>query len=145
VTFTDDLKRTLAFAREETVRLQNAAVRPEHLALGICRSPSPIVRAALKSVDREALAADLERLAGPSVPTAMHARDLPYAQAAKQAIEAAMRAARIMNQRELESAHLLLGLLDLESASPSAVLRAHGVSASDIRRALLALPPEGAA
>ncbi len=133
--FAEELKQTLMLARDEAHRLRHGMVRPEHLALGALRSPSPAVASVLQGVDRVEIVAELERRAGPGGAGTQDRFDLPYGEIAKSAIEYAMREARAHGEAFVGSAHLLIGLLQLDGL-PREVLQGSGCGVEQARAAL---------
>jgi ATP-dependent Clp protease ATP-binding subunit ClpC len=133
--FAEELKQSLMLARDEAHRLRHGSVRPEHLALGALRSPSPAVASVLHGVDRAEVIVELERRAGPGGAGTQNRFDLPYGEIAKTAIEYAMREARAHGEAFVGSAHLLIGLLQLEGL-PREVLVEHGCGVEEARAAL---------
>ncbi len=112
MTYTNQLYKTLQYSREEAVRLESAAIMPEHLLLGICRFGSSYATELLNraGVDISRLKLEIEQNLGKAdvIPT------------------------EIKYSREAER---VLRILDLET-------RAYKSAAADIQHLLMALTKE---
>ena len=131
--FTEDVRRTLATAREEAQRLRHAYVGTEHIALSVLRITSGTAAAVVAAIDRAAVKAKIERLAGPGQSTGGQSVDLPYTSRAKRVLELAMREALEMGHEEVDVEHLLLGLLREEKGIGAQALRAAGLELEPAR------------
>jgi ATP-dependent Clp protease ATP-binding subunit ClpC len=125
--FTEDVRRALATAREEAQRLRHAYVGTEHLALGVLRTASGTAAVAIATVDRDAVTAEIERLAGPGQSTSGQGVDLPYTSRGKRVLELAMREALELGHDEVDVEHLLLGLLREDKGIGAQALRSAGL------------------
>ncbi len=110
--FTDRVRKVLALAREEAIRLQHDYVGTEHILLGLIREGEGVAAAVLSN-----LAADLDelhRLVEENVrrgKSASNIPELPYTSRAKKVLEYGMAEARDLNHSYVGTEHLLLGLL----------------------------------
>ena len=145
--FTDRVRKVLAMAREEAVRLQHDYVGTEHILLGLIREGDGVAAAVLRS-----LAADLDellRLVEENVrpgKASASIGELPYTTRAKKVLEYAMAEARELNHSYVGTEHLLLGLLREEKGLAAKVLGELGIGLEEARAEMLKLlGSEGAA
>ncbi|MDX1578839.1 MAG: Clp protease N-terminal domain-containing protein, partial [Gemmatimonadota bacterium] len=147
--FTDRVRKVLAMAREEAIRLQHDYVGTEHILLGLIREGEGVAAAVLSN-----LAADLDelnRLVEENVREGKSAStigELPYTSRAKKVLEYAMAEARELNHSYVGTEHLLLGLLREEKGLASKVLGELGIGLDEARAETLKLlgtdmPAEG--
>ncbi len=138
--FTDRVRKVLAMAREEAIRLQHDYVGTEHILLGLIREGEGVAATVLKN-----LATDLEELhhlveenvrRGKSSATV---GELPYTSRAKKVLEYAMAEARDLNHSYVGTEHLLLGLLREEKGLAAKVLGELGIGLDDARSETLKL------
>ncbi len=124
--FTDRVRKVLAMAREEAIRLQHDYVGTEHILLGLIREGEGVAAAVLAN-----LAADLDelgRLVEDNVRRGKSAStlgELPYTSRAKKVLEFAMAEARELNHSYVGTEHLLLGLLRIGERSIAAAYGWH--------------------
>ena len=145
--FTDRVRKVLAMAREEAVRLQHDYVGTEHILLGLIREGDGVAAEVLRS-----LAADLDellRLVEENVrpgKASASIGELPYTTRAKKVLEYAMAEARELNHSYVGTEHLLLGLLREEKGLAAKVLGELGIGLEEARSEMLKLlGSEGAA
>ncbi len=119
--FTDRVRKTLQYAREEAVRLHHPYVGVEHIVLGLLREGEGVAAAVMREcqVQPDALRARIEERfkAGEAAKSA--GADLPYTSHGKHALERAMAEARALGYPYVGTEHLLLGVL----AAPGPVPR----------------------
>ncbi|HEX8829789.1 MAG TPA: ATP-dependent Clp protease ATP-binding subunit, partial [Longimicrobium sp.] len=138
--FTDRVRKVLAMAREEAIRLQHDYVGTEHILLGLIREGEGVAAAVLNN-----LAVDLEQVQEKVVESVRRGKatialgELPYTSRAKKVLEFAMAEARELNHSYVGTEHLLLGLLREEKGIAAEVLGQLGVSLEDARRETLKL------
>ena len=152
--FTDRVRKVLAMAREEAIRLQHDYVGTEHILLGLIREGEGVAAAVLTnlSVDLEQVQERVEESVRRGKAT-IALGELPYTSRAKKVLEFAMAEARELNHSYVGTEHLLLGLLREEKGIAAEVLGQLGVSLEDARRETLKLlgsepnvaPPSGSA
>jgi ATP-dependent Clp protease ATP-binding subunit ClpC len=138
--FTDRVRKVLAMAREEAIRLQHDYVGTEHVLLGLIREGEGVAAAVLTN-----LAADLDEIQrlveqhvrkGKSTATI---GELPYTSRAKKVLEYAMAEARELNHSYVGTEHLLLGLLREEKGLAAKVLGELGIGLEEARSETLKL------
>ena len=110
--FTDRVRKVLAMAREEAIRLQHDYVGTEHILLGLIREGEGVAAAVLTnlSVDLEQVQEQIEESVRRGKAT-IALGELPYTSRAKKVLEFAMAEARELNHSYVGTEHLLLGLL----------------------------------
>ena len=132
--FTDRVRKVLALAREEAIRLQHDYVGTEHILLGLIREGEGVAAAVLSN-----LAADLDelhRLVEENVrrgKSASNIPELPYTSRAKKVLEYAMAEARDLHHSYVGTEHLLLGLLREEKGLAAKVLGELGITLEEAR------------
>jgi ATP-dependent Clp protease ATP-binding subunit ClpC len=138
--FTDRVRKVLAMAREEAVRLQHDYVGTEHILLGLIREGDGVAAEVLRN-----LAADLDdllRLVEDNIRPGKSSTpigELPYTTRAKKVLEYAMAEARELNHSYVGTEHLLLGLLREEKGLAAKVLGQLGIGLDEARAEMLKL------
>ena len=138
--FTDRVRKVLAMAREEAVRLQHDYVGTEHILLGLIREGDGVAAEVLRN-----LAADLDdllRLVEDNIRPGKSSTpigELPYTTRAKKVLEYAMAEARELNHSYVGTEHLLLGLLREEKGLAAKVLGQLGIGIEEARAEMLKL------
>src|SRR5688572_389723 len=138
--FTDRVRKVLAMAREEAIRLQHDYVGTEHLLLGLIREGEGVAAAVLTNlnVDLEQIHERVEESVRKGKAT-IALGELPYTSRAKKVLEFAMAEARELNHSYVGTEHLLLGLLREEKGIAAQVLNSLGVSLEEARAETLKL------
>jgi ATP-dependent Clp protease ATP-binding subunit ClpC len=138
--FTDRVRKVLAMAREEAIRLQHDYVGTEHILLGLIREGEGVAAAVLMNlnVDLEQIHERIEEAVRKGKAT-IALGELPYTSRAKKVLEYAMAEARELNHSYVGTEHLLLGLLREEKGIAAQVLNALGVTLEDARAETLKL------
>ncbi len=132
--FTDRVRKVLAMAREEAIRLQHDYVGTEHILLGLIREGEGVAAAVLTnlSVDLEQIHESVEASVRKGKAT-IALGELPYTSRAKKVLEFAMAEARDFNHSYVGTEHLLLGLLREEKGIAAQVLNSLGVTLEEAR------------
>jgi ATP-dependent Clp protease ATP-binding subunit ClpC len=132
--FTDRVRKVLAMAREEAIRLQHDYVGTEHILLGLIREGEGVAAAVLTnlSVDLGQIHERVEESVRKGKAT-IALGELPYTSRAKKVLEFAMAEAREFNHSYVGTEHLLLGLLREEKGIAAQVLNSLGVSLEEAR------------
>ncbi|MBI4409791.1 MAG: ATP-dependent Clp protease ATP-binding subunit [Gemmatimonadetes bacterium] len=138
--FTDRVRKVLAMAREEAIRLQHDYVGTEHILLGLIREGEGVAAAVLMNlnVDLEQIHERVEESVRKGKAT-IALGELPYTSRAKKVLEYAMAEARELNHSYVGTEHLLLGLLREEKGIAAQVLNSLGVSLEEARAETLKL------
>ena len=132
--FTDRVRKVLAMARDEAIRLQHDYVGTEHILLGLIREGEGVAAAVLTN-----LSADLDQVHERIEESVKQGKatialgELPYTSRAKKVLEFAMAEARELNHSYVGTEHLLLGLLKEEKGIAAQVLNSLGISLEDAR------------
>jgi ATP-dependent Clp protease ATP-binding subunit ClpC len=132
--FTDRVRKVLAMARDEAIRLQHDYVGTEHILLGLIREGEGVAAAVLTN-----LSADLDQINERIEESVKKGKatialgELPYTSRAKKVLEFAMAEARELNHSYVGTEHLLLGLLREEKGIAAQVLNSLGISLEDAR------------
>ena len=140
--FRDDVRRALAFARQEANQLGHDYVGTEHMLLGLLRLPES---RAMELV--EALGATGDELRQRVEDSVRRGRgspglgELPYTNRAKKVLEYAMKSARDLGDRHIDAEHLLLGLLGEEKGIGAQILKASGVTLERVHAVLKGADP----
>ncbi len=132
--FTDRVRKVLAMAREEAIRLQHDYVGTEHILLGLIREGEGVAAAVLMklTVDLDAIHEEVEESVRKGKAT-IALGELPYTSRAKKVLEYAMAEAREMSHSYVGTEHLLLGLLREEKGIAAQVLNSLGVTLEEAR------------
>jgi DNA-binding transcriptional regulator YhcF (GntR family) len=138
--FTDRVRKVLAMAREEAVRLQHDYVGTEHILLGLIREGEGVAAAALTNlnIELERIHERIEELLRKGKAT-IALGELPYTSRAKKVLEYAMAEARELKHAYVGTEHLLLGLLREEKGIAAQVLMSFGLTLEDARAEVLRL------
>jgi ATP-dependent Clp protease ATP-binding subunit ClpA len=138
--FTDRVRKVLAMAREETIRLEHDYIGTEHILLGLIREGAGMAVAVLTnlSVDPEQVQQMVENSVRPGKPR-YGLGELPYNRGAMKVLEFAMAEARELNHDYVGTEHLLLGLLREERGVAGDVLTRLGTSLDEARQETLRL------
>jgi ATP-dependent Clp protease ATP-binding subunit ClpC len=132
--FTDRVRKVLAMAREEAIRLQHDYVGTEHILLGLIREGEGVAAAVLTNlnVDLDQIHERVEESVRKGKAT-IALGELPYTSRAKKVLEFAMSEAREFNHSYVGTEHLLLGLLREEKGIAAQVLNSLGVTLDEAR------------
>jgi len=132
--FTDRVRKVLAMAREEAIRLQHDYVGTEHILLGLIREGEGVAAAVLMklTVELDAIHEEVEESVRKGKAT-IALGELPYTSRAKKVLEYAMAEAREMSHSYVGTEHLLLGLLREEKGIAAQVLNSLGVTLEEAR------------
>src|SRR5512146_301918 len=138
--FTDRVRKVLAMAREEAIRLRHDYVGTEHILLGLIREGEGMAATVLMNlnVDLEQIHERIEESVRKGKAT-IALGELPYTSRAKKVREYAMAEARELNHSYVGTEHLLLGLLREEKGIAAQVLNSLGVSLEEARAETLKL------
>src|SRR5918992_2949705 len=126
--FTDRVRKVLAMAREEAIRLQHDYVGTEHILLGLIREGEGVAAAVLMNlnVDLEQIHERVEESVRKGKAT-IALGELPYTSRAKKVLEFAMAEARDLHHSYVGTEHVLLGLLREEKGIGAQVLMGAGL------------------
>jgi ATP-dependent Clp protease ATP-binding subunit ClpA len=131
--FTDRLRKVLALAREEAIRLQHDSVGTEHLLLALIREGESVAATVLDN-----LGIDLEQVQEMVYESVRRGKntsltELPLTSQAKSVLDFASIEARELNYSYVGTDHLLPALLREESGLAAEVLGRIGVTLEAVR------------
>ncbi|WP_049806935.1 Clp protease N-terminal domain-containing protein [Pseudofrankia inefficax] len=145
--FTDEARRSIICAQEESKALGHDRIGTEHLLLGLFHDDVGGAAVTLQSFGvtldaaRDAVVALVGRGDGPS-----HGH-IPFTPRAKRVLERSLRAALKLDHSYIGSEHLLLGLLDEGEGAAADLFAGLAIDPREARRrarsALAAAPPPG--
>ena len=136
--FTERVRKVLAMARQEAIRLQHDYVGTEHILLGLVREGEGVAAHVLSNlgVDVEKLHERVEGAVRKGKAT-IALGELPYTSPAKKVLEFAMAEARELNHSYVGTEHLLLGLLREKKGIAAQVLNALDATIEEAREQTL--------
>jgi hypothetical protein len=133
--FTDRVRKSLMFAREEAFRLHHEYVGTEHILLGLLLEGAGVASAVLSNLkaDPETIRQKVLEIvkAGQSGGPAI--LDLPYTSRAKRVLELSMSEARELGHSYVGTEHVLLGLIREEKGIAAQVLAGLGITGERAR------------
>ena len=137
--FTERVRKVLAMARTEAVRLHHEYVGTEHILLGVIREGEGVAATMLQNlnVDLDELERVVEQTVKKGNLNQATGPDLPYTSRAKKVLELAMAAAAEVNHSYVGTEHLLLGLLREQKGIAAQVLGDAGVTVESARNEML--------
>jgi len=138
--FTETARRALFFARYETTELGGDALEPEHLLLGLLRTDrGPLPRVfALANVSYRQVRAEIQSHGGERQQVAQSV-EIPFSGQTKRILQYTENEANRANHKQIDTGHLLLGLLREERSFAAEMLNRHGISLTQVRE-LIATP-----
>ena len=143
--FTEDLRKVLATAREEAIQLRHEYVGTEHILLAYT---TPAESAAAQLLQRagarpDEVRATIQQAIRPGLGATGTHQDLPYTSRAKKILELAMSETRERKHNYVGIENLLLGVIREEKGIAAQVLAQHGVTADAVRAQTPERPPPG--
>jgi ATP-dependent Clp protease ATP-binding subunit ClpC len=148
--FTERVRKVLAMAREEAIRLQHEYLGTEHMLLGLIREGEGVAAAVLQNlgVDLDNVTQRIEETVKKGKAAQATGPDLPFTSRAKKVLELAMAEARDLNHSYVGTEHLLLGLIRERTGIAAQVLTDAGATLDAVREETLRLlgtemPPPG--
>ena len=137
--FTENLRRVLACAKDESVRLHHEYVGTEHMLIGLTRIEECLGVHMLRnlSVDLVTLRRTIDQIVKTGKSRATDGVDLPYTSRSKKVLELSMTEAREQRHQYVGTEHLILGLLREEKGIAAQVLVSLGVTLDAARREML--------
>jgi len=132
--FTQRTRRVLKFANDTAKRLNHTYIGPEHILVGLVREEDGVAGAVLLRLGATPtrVVRLVERQSG--VGRAQAQPMLELAPRAKQILEFAVEEAKARHDKNIDTEHLLLGLLRQNDGPAIDVLRELGLAPDDIRR-----------
>ena len=133
--YTERARRALFFARYELSHLGGRTITTEHILLALLREPNGLVGRIFEAwnIPLPDLRRQLEahaRHGGDAIPTSV---EVPFSQATKRVLNFAAEEADRLLHKDVESEHLLLGLLRETDSFAATTLTGAGVSVDEVR------------
>jgi len=125
--FTNQARRVVVFAQEESRELRHSHIGTEHLLLGLLSDEGDETGQALVAVGatRSSVRQQLERSVGRGAKEP--GGHIPFTPRAKEVLEAALRASQRLGHAHIGRPHLLRGLLDVSDGTAARLLAELGV------------------
>jgi len=136
---TERVRKVLAMAREEAIRLHHEYVGTEHILLGIVREGEGVASIVVQNLGAELheIKQRIEETIKMGKAAHTGGRDLPYTSRAKKVLELAINEAAELQHSYVGTEHLLLGLLREEKGIAAQVLASFGVTEEVARAEVL--------
>jgi ATP-dependent Clp protease ATP-binding subunit ClpC len=134
--FTRRARQSLTLAQEEAQRLHHNYIGTEHLLVGLIRVDNSVASKILRSlgVTTRRVQELVEQTVGYGHRTGTTGEKLGLTRRTKRVLELAVNEARKLGHHYIDTAHLLLGLVQQDDGMAVEILRRLGVSAEVIRR-----------
>jgi len=138
--FSDRVRRAMALANQEAIRLHHDYLSPVHITLGILSVGGGIAQIVLRNldVDLEAFRSELNKMTEPGRKE-IHATKMAQSEETRQVITFAIDEARKLGHKYVGTEHLLLGLLREGKNIPAKVLAQKNVKVETVREEILTL------
>ncbi len=138
--FTETARRALFFSRYETTELGGDAIEPEHLLLGLVRTDrGPLPRVfALANMSYSQVRAEIQSRWGERQHPAQRV-EIPFSGQTKRILQYTAEEADRADHKQIDTGHLLLGVLREEHSFATEMLNRHGISLRQARE-LIATP-----
>ena len=143
--FTEKARRIIFFARYEASQFGSPYIETEHLLLGVLREDKGLVERV--HLNSEAVRKEVESrsIAREKISVSV---DLPLSHDSKRALGYAAGEATAMEQKFIDTGHVLLGLMREEATKAAILLREQGLKIEDVRELVREFvrpsPPAGA-
>ncbi len=126
--FTERVRRVIAFARQEAIRMHNDYIGTEHILLGLIKEGEGVAAAVLINlgINLDELRRAVENAINFGTKTLVLG-EIPLNQEARSALNWAVDEARRMNHSYIGTEHILLGLIREERSIASQILQSLGV------------------
>jgi hypothetical protein len=131
--YTEKARRTIFFARYEASQFGSSQIETEHLLLGVFREDNELASHFLKSpVKLEAIRRSVMECSKtrPYISTGV---DLPLSGESKRVLDYAAEESARMNDKHIDTSHLLLGLLREEKSFAARLLGEQGLTLDSLR------------
>lgn len=141
--YTEDARRALFFARYEATQLGSVAIETEHLLLGLIREPTGMVAPvfARAAVSLEELRNRIERRISSGQKVAPSV-EIPFTAETKRVLQNAAAEADRLRHNEINTGHLLLGILREERCVAAQILTGKGLRLDSAREDVAHAPKE---
>ena len=139
--FTVAARMTLFAARVAVTDLRDTELTPQHILLGLLRAddgplPGLFARAGMSylAIRNEVRASDPSRASRPEVPSQM---EVPLSASTKRALDDAVSEADRLEQQDIGTGHLLLGVIADADSLAARIIERHAITAEGVRAAIL--------
>jgi ATP-dependent Clp protease ATP-binding subunit ClpC len=134
--YDEPARRTIFFARYEASRFGSSSIETEHLLLGVIHADARLITSLLKSAaSPQQLRQQIEGKLRPGEMSDERV-DLPLSQESKRVLAYSAEEAVLLNDRQIRTGHLLLGLLRESACQGAQILHQHGLSLERVRNFL---------
>src|SRR6266851_8299357 len=133
--FTETARRAIFFARYEASVFGSLEIETHHLLLGALREDKVLSGKLRVEVIRHELERRFPR--GPSVSTSV---DLPLSRDAQRALAFAAEEAERLHHTVIDTPHLFLGLLRIETCAAAELLRENGIDSAVVQGLIVEVP-----
>ena len=132
--FTERARKVMQLSNHEALRRWHEQIGTEHMLLGLIREEHGLAASALKAmgVDLQAAQREVDRVSPPG-PQEPASTKLPPSTAAKKAVVNALEEVRRTKAPNVDTEHLLLGLMRVPDSKSTHVLESMGVSLDALR------------
>ena len=131
--YTEKARRTIFWARYEASQVGSPEITTEQLLLGLLReNPGLLGFGVNRATFEQAVRSQIAKLAPTSTSV-----DLPLSDASKRVLTYGLEEANMLGHKDIDTQHLLLGLLREEQAPSAQLLRQHGIELASARGAVL--------
>lgn len=138
--FTERARRAVFFARYEAGEYGNPVIGTEHLLLGVLREDRGLLASLpgrFDAVDDIRTEIESSLTQGERIPTSV---DMPLSAESEKALNFAIAAADRLAQNPADTAHMLVGLLQVESSVAARILMARGLQAGPLLERIAPVP-----
>jgi hypothetical protein len=125
--YTEKARRTIFFARYEASQFGSSYIESEHMLLGILREEKSLIPL-LQIPSAEGLRQKIEARLGPQRDKISTSVDLPLSHECKRALKYAAEDADTLGSKNIETWHLVLGLLRNEKSGAAELLGENGIN-----------------
>jgi ATP-dependent Clp protease ATP-binding subunit ClpC len=135
--FNTPARNVLSLAQNSAADLKHNYVGTEHLLIGLIRESSGVAAKVMSSLglNEQKIIARVKELTGATQQTNL--RTLTFTPRSSRALELAVEEARRLNSENVGTAHLLLGIIQLNEGVAADVLKSLGVMLESLRQHLL--------
>jgi ATP-dependent Clp protease ATP-binding subunit ClpA len=137
--FDDQARKVMQLATQEAQRIHHDYLGTEHILLGIVKKGSGVAAKVFCGLDLQTIRLEVERIVRAGPADTVTPGKLPPTPRVKRAIEHAVEEAKKLNQNQVGTEHLLLGLMRAENGIARQVLGNLGLSGDRIRQEVLRL------
>ncbi len=138
--YSEKARRSIFFARYEASIYGSPYIETEHLLLGLLREDRGLAEP-LGIASTEAFRKSVEARLKPVGEKTSTSMDLPLSHECKRALNYAAEDAEALGHKTIEPAHLLLGLLHVETCGAAELLRQNGIEYLTFRETIGKMPP----